>query len=255
MGHVSIIMPAYNCRDYIEDSIRSVLRQTYANWELIIVDDCSTDGTAELIQTYSGIDARIRPIYFSENRGTSVARNAAIELAEGKYLAFLDSDDLWEPDKLEKQLNFMKEHNAVFTCTSYRKIDENGQALNVVVKALPKADYWKCLYYGNSIGNSTAMLNVDLLGKVYCPDIKKRNDFALWLRVLKKGQKVIGIQEVLASYRVRKSSLSYNKFKLIKYQWQLYHGIEKLPMYQCLLAFFCLFIRKGCDAIKASFKH
>ena len=144
----------------------------------------------------------------------------------------------------------MEEYNIPFTCTSYRKIDEEGKPLNKIVRPVFEADYWYCLNYGNSIGNSTAMYKIGTDSKIYAPNIRKRNDFAMWLQVLKTKGHVVGIPEVLASYRVRCDSLSAKKMQLIKYQWQLYRNIEKLTLYNCLFALGCLFVRKCWDAVK-----
>lgn len=248
MDKVSIIMPAYNCRRFIDKSIESVLAQTYPEWELLVVDDCSTDETRAIINQMAAADERIRCISLEENSGASVARNKAIEQAQGRYIAFLDSDDIWCPEKLEKQIGFMQRNGYRFSCTSYRWIDEAGNPLKCIKKPFKKAGYSLCLYYGNSLGNSTVIYDAQALGKHYAPAIDKRNDFALWLEILRsdKENKVYayGLQEILSNYRHRSHSLSSNKAGLIKYHWQLYREIEKLNFFRSAFALGTLIVRK-----------
>ncbi len=224
---VSIITPAYNCEKYISETIESVIAQTYQNWEMIIVDDCSKDNTLEVIKTYAEKDDRIKWHRLEVNSGAAIARNTAVSKAKGKYVAFIDSDDMWLEMKLEKQVFFMEENNYNFTCTSYSKINELGNPIKKAVKAKPKSHYKKILA-NNTIGNSTAMYNAKELGYVTIPNIKKRNDFVMWLKILKKEKYVYGISEPLAQYRIRNGSLSNGKKGLIKYQWYVYREIEKI---------------------------
>ena len=226
---ISIITPTYNCAKYIGETIESVINQTYKNWEMIIVDDCSTDNTKEIISNYSSKDMRIKYYCLEINSGAAIARTKAIELAKGNYIAFLDSDDLWLPNKLEYQLNVMKKNMWNFTCTDYEQIDENGNSLEKVVKAIPKTDYNRLLL-DCPVGNSTVMYYVDMMGKFIVPNIRKRNDDALWLQMLKKEKYIYGINNVLVQYRIRDNSISSNKFKLIKYHWILYRDIEHLSV-------------------------
>ena len=225
---VSIIMPTYNCGEFIEKTINSIINQTYTNWELIIVDDCSNDNTKEVLKKYEA-DKRINYIKLTKNSGAAVARTKAIKRANGNYIAFLDSDDLWYPDKLTKQLKFMKENNYDFTCTAYEQIDENDKSLNKVINTRKKADYNRILL-DCPVGNSTVMYNVDKLGKFKVPNIRKRNDDALWLQIIKKAKYIYGYNEVLMKYRIRRNSISSNKLSLIKYHWQLYREIEYLSV-------------------------
>jgi len=226
---VSIITPIYNCENFIKKTIDSIIAQTYKNWELIIVDDCSKDNTEEIIKKYMLKDNRIKYLKFDINQGAAMARTKAMELANGNYMAFLDSDDLWEDNKLEKQLKFMKENNYNFTCTAYEQIDENGEALNKIVKPKKKANYNRILL-DCPVGNSTVMYNVENLGKFKVPNIRKRNDDALWLQILKKEKNIYGMNDVLMKYRIRSNSISSNKLDLIKYHWQLYREIEHLSI-------------------------
>ncbi len=226
---ISIITPAYNCGDYIAETIDSVINQTYKNWELIIVDDCSTDHTKEIVKEYIKKDNRIKYHLLDTNSGAAIARTKAMELANGDYMAFLDSDDLWYKEKLEKQIAFMKDKNYSFTCTDYEQIDENGQTLNRIIKTKTRTDYNGVLL-SLPVGNSTVMYNVKELGKFKVPDIRKRNDDALWLQILKNEKYIYGLPEVLANYRIRPNSISSDKFELVKYHWKLYREIENLSV-------------------------
>ena len=224
---ISIIMPTYNCAKFIKETIQSVINQTYENWELVIVDDCSNDNTEEIVASFN--DKRIKYHKLEKNSGAAVARTTAMKMATGNYMAFLDSDDLWKKEKLEKQLEFMKKNNYNFTCTAYEQIDEEGNKLNKVIKTKKKANYNRILL-DCPVGNSTVMYNVDNLGKFEVPNIRKRNDDALWLQILKREKFIYGMPDVLMEYRIRNNSISSNKLSLIKYHWQLYREIEHLSV-------------------------
>lgn len=226
---ISIITPTYNCGNFIEETIQSVLNQTYTNWEMIIVDDCSSDNTKEIVEKYVEFDSRIKYFLLENNSGAAISRTKAMGLANGNYIAFLDSDDLWLPNKLESQLKFMKDNNYAFTCTNYEQIDETGIALNRVIKTKSKTDYNGVLLTC-PVGNSTVMYSVDKLGKFIVPNIRKRNDDALWLQILKKEKYIYGMNEVLMKYRIRSNSISSNKLELVKYHWKLYREIEHLSI-------------------------
>lgn len=225
---VSIIMPTYNCGKFIERTIDSIINQTYDNWELIVVDDCSKDDTEKVLKKYKK-DKRINYIKLEQNSGAAVARTESMKRAKGNYMAFLDSDDLWYPEKLEKQLKFMKDNNYDFSCTAYEQIDENDNPLNKVIKTRTKANYNRILL-DCPVGNSTVMYNVDTLGKFEVPNIRKRNDDALWLQIIKKAKYIYGMEDVLMKYRIRQNSISSNKLSLVKYHWQLYREIEHLSV-------------------------
>ena len=224
---VSIITPLYNGEKFIKDTIESVLSQTYENWEMFIVDDCSKDNGLKIVERYAKKDTRIKLIKLSKNGGGAVARNRAIEETEGKYIAFLDSDDFWHPEKLEKQIKFMKENDYDFTYTWYEKMNEDGKQLNEIVKPKEKVDY-KDLLKSNQIGCLTAIYNQEKLGKIYMPLIRKRQDYALWLQVLKKTKYGYCLKENLAQYRIVNGSVSSNKINLIKFNWKLFYKVEKL---------------------------
>ena len=221
---VSIIIPAYNCENYIGITLDSVINQSYSNWEAIVIDDCSTDDTFKVVNRYENKDNRIKYHRLGINSGAAVARNKAIELARGKYIAFLDSDDTWEPKKLRNQIDFMELNDYYFTCTSYKKIDEDGKELSSVVKVSKKSDYNDLLK--NCPGNSTVIYNATKLGKFFIEDIKKRNDYVMWLKVIKASKFIYGMDEVLSSHRIRKGSISQNKFSLINYHWKVYREID-----------------------------
>ena len=225
---VSIIMPAYNCGDFIGTTLDSVINQSYKNWEVIVVDDCSTDNTADVVQEYIKKDNRIKYHKLEKNSGAAVARNKAVDLASGKYMAFLDSDDVWFPEKLTKQIGFMEENDYGFTCTSYTKIDEQGEYLNRTIIAQPRRDYDGVLK--TCPGNSTVIYNAEKLGKFKIPDIKKRNDYVMWLQVIKKEKYLYGIEEPLGSHRIRTEGISSNKKSLVGYHWKVYREIEKLSL-------------------------
>lgn len=244
---VSVVMPAYNCAAYIAEAIDSVLRQTYENWELLIVDDGSEDGTAEVVGRYT--DPRIRYSRNPENSGAAVSRNNGIAAAGGEYIAFLDSDDVWLPEKLERQIAFMRQNGIAFCCAAYEKMDEAGKRTGRKCVPPKKVGYTGCLLYGNSIGNSTAVYDCKKLGRVYAPDIKKRNDFALWLKVLRLEERCFGMRDVLACYRVRAGSISSDKRSLFRYQWELYRKVEGLSAVVCCIAMATLLLRKTADAL------
>ncbi|WP_108245598.1 glycosyltransferase family 2 protein [Muricauda brasiliensis] len=223
---VSIVTPVYNSEKYLAQNIKSVQLQTHTSLEHILVDDCSTDNSAQIIKHFAEKDNRIRYVKLSENSGAGVARNKAIELAKGDYIAFLDSDDLWYPDKLKKQLAFMQANNYPFTFTAYDKIDIAGKLLGKQVNAKRKVTY-KSALYKNPIGCLTVIYSISFFGKQYMPKIRKRQDYALWLKLLKKTD-AYGIQQCLSSYRVGNESISSNKFKLLTYEWRIYRDIEGL---------------------------
>ena len=227
---VSIITPSYNSELFISDAINSVINQTYKNWELIVVDDASKDNTCTIVNDYIVNDNRIHLIRLTQNSGAGVARNKAIKYAKGAYIAFLDADDVWKPHKLEMQLEFMKKYKLSFTYSSYEQINEKGDSLNKLINALPVLSYNKLLKC-NYVGNLTVIYSVTLLGKIYMPKIRKRQDWVLWVRVIEKSGQTKGIQESLAYYRIRKDSMSANKFNLLKYNYNFYRkGLNFAPL-------------------------
>ena len=228
---VSIITPTYNCAKFIAKTIDSVKAQTYKNWEMIIVDDRSQDNTREIVEEYVKDDPRIQYHLLEVNSGAAVARTTAMKLAKGSYMAFLDSDDIWTPDKLERQIQWMEDNRVAFSCTAYEQIDENDNLLNKTIKTIKKTNYDRLLL-DCPVGNSTVVYNVEKMGKFEVPNIRKRNDDALWLQMLKKEKYIWGMPDVLMKYRVRQNSISSNKLAVIKYHWILYRKIEHLNIFR-----------------------
>jgi len=234
---VSIITANFNCERFIETTIKSVLAQTFTNWEMIIVDDLSTDYGPEIIKKYCEEDSRIKLITLEKNSGPAVARNTAIEKAEGRFIAFLDSDDQWTPNKLKVQIAFMKENNFALTYTEYVKVDEEGNTISDVIPRPEKVNYEKMLN-SNFIPCLTAIYDSATLGKVYMPLILKRQDYGLWLKILKKIDYAYAIHEQLAYYRVRKNdSVSSNKVKSAVYHWKILREVEHVPLLKAMYKF------------------
>lgn len=220
---VSIIMPSFNTGKFIAQTIQSVLEQTYEHWELIIVDDCSTDETDYVVAQYH--DNRICYLKNDNNYGAAVSRNRALKEARGKWIAFLDSDDLWFPEKLEKQINFMTSHGYAFSYTNYHVIDELGSDLGIEISG-PKKITKTGLYNYCWPGCLTVMYDAESIGIVQIEDIKKNNDYAMWLKVIKKADCFL-FNEVLSSYRKRTGSISNQKYlKLIKWHYKLFRELD-----------------------------
>ena len=228
MSIVSIITPSHNSAPFISETIQSVLNQSFSDWEMIIVDDCSTDHSVEVIRSFVEVDSRIKLIQLSENSGAAVARNKAIEAALGRYIAFLDSDDLWLPDKLEKQLAFMQTNDYPFSYAAYDKIDEHGQVFGHI--GVPDRVSYPDLLKTCSVGCLTSIYDTKYFGKVYMPTNTKREDFATWLQLLKKVDYAYGLNETLAQYRVYQNQTSARKVKMAKENWRLYRELEGLNL-------------------------
>lgn len=216
---VSVIMPSYNTANFIKETIDSVLNQTYQNFEIIIVDDCSTDNTDEVV---AGIkDERIKYIKNEKNSGAAISRNRALREAKGKWIAFLDSDDVWLPEKLEKQIAFMKKNGYKFSYTGYEEVDEESNPTGVSVtgpKKITKAGMYNYCWQGCL----TVMYDADAMGLIQIADLKKNNDYAMWLKVIEKADCYL-LDEKLAKYRIRSGSISrHSKLKLIKHHYLLY---------------------------------
>jgi len=225
---ISIITPTYNSKDFIPQTINAIINQTYCYWELIVTDDCSSDETWGLLQEYVRKDNRIKIFQLEKNSGPGVARNNSIKHATGRYIAFCDSDDVWLPDKLEKQIDFLQKNDLAFTFSSYRKINEMGEK-GGVVKALPLVSY-NDLLKTCSIGCLTAIYDTEKIGKVYMPEIRKRQDYGLWLKIFKIIGSSKGMEEILALYRVRTNSVSSNKLKAAKYHFKVLRDVGKVPL-------------------------
>lgn len=226
---VSIVMPSYNTGKYIKESVGSVIAQSYKNWELLIVDDCSSDDTDEIVKPFL-TDARIRYFKNSANRGAAYSRNRALQEAKGRWIAFLDSDDLWHPEKLERQIRFMEENKYYFSYTEYEEIDADGMKTGTKVTG-PKKITKRKMYDYCWPGCLTVMYDADKIGLIQIKDIKKNNDYAMWLKVSQKADCYL-LNAELASYRKgRTGSISTHKYmNLIKWHYKLFRFCEEKNM-------------------------
>lgn len=245
---VSIITPVYNAVQFLDETLTSVLAQSYSNWELILVDDASTDQSFTQIQCWAKKEPRIKVLQQLENLGVAAARNAALQTAAGKYIAFLDSDDCWDQHKLEIQVNFMESQKVALSHTAYRKIDSRGKVITAKIKVDQHVNYVQLLKH-NQIGFLTAMYNQEQIGKVFFKPIG-HEDFAFWLHILKSGQMSYGIDSVLASYRVHPNSISHHKLKAASFTWTIYRQVEKLSHLRSLYYFIHYAFRAGFKFLK-----
>lgn len=229
---VSIIMPAYNSVRYIGEAIESVIAQTYKNWEMIIVDDCSTDGTRRTVQKYLK-DTRIQYVCLTVNSGGARARNHALRIAKGQFIAFLDADDQWKPLKLSKQIAFMQRNHYGFTFTSYEIMNKDKMKIVTVPEVLNYSAFMK----NTIIGTLTVIINQSIIGPVRLVDIRKDHDSMTWAAILKKGNKAYGLDESLALYRKVTGSISNNKFRAVKRHWKNCRTIEQIPFFKCVYYF------------------
>ena len=226
---VSIITPVYNGEDTIVETIESVLNQTFKDFEMIVVDDISTDNTRKIVEEYTKKDKRVKYYLLPSKGGASAARNYAISKASGRYIAFLDGDDLWYPEKLEKQIKFMQDNDYHFTYTDYEYIDENSKPLNKMRKCPKKMSYHRMLF-GDSVGCLTVIYDSIAVGRISIPELKKRNDYALWCIILKKVKCGYKYNEVLAKYRKVSDSNSLSsgrKIKLLKYHYRVHRNVNE----------------------------
>ena len=223
---VSIIMPSWNTGEFITESIQSVLNQTYTNWELIIIDDCSSDDTDQIVESIN--DERIKYLKNEKNCGAALTRNRVLREARGEWIAFLDSDDLWMPEKLEHQIDFMKKNGYSLSFTEYEKIDEDSKPLNIYVSGPKKVNKNK-MYNYDYIGQLTMMYSAKEFGLIQIKDIRKNNDYAIRLQLYKKPETCAYLlEENLAKYRVRKVSISHDKFKRkFKSHYDLFHMCDE----------------------------
>ena len=225
-GLVSIITPNWNCTKYVTETIRSVQAQTYQNWEMIIVDDCSTDGSEKVIEPLMAEDGRIWLMKNEKNSGAAVSRNYALREAKGRWIAYLDSDDLWAADKLEKQLRFMVENGYKFSYTEYCEIDDDSKETGVLISGPRRATKWGMFAFCWP-GCLTVMYDREAVGLVQIEDIKKNNDYAMWLKVCRKADCYM-LREPLAKYRRgRVGSISTHGYStMIKWHYKLWHEAE-----------------------------
>ncbi len=226
---VSIITPAYNSAEFIKSTIESIRSQTYQNWELLITDDSSTDDTVKIVSEFANNDNRIKLFQLEKNSGGGVARNNSIREAKGRFIAFCDSDDRWTPDKLEKQVAFMIKNDISFSYGSYLICDEsdNDLGINICLKKLT----YRSIIMDNYVGCLTAMYDTYKIGKIYMPTIRKRQDWGLWISILKQCKKGLGVKQPIGIYRVRKGSVSSNKWSLIRYHALLYREMLSIPLW------------------------
>lgn len=233
---VSIVTPVYKAEKFIRETIESVQAQTYKNWEMLLVNDQSPDNSVEIIHEYVEMDSRIKLLHLKENSGAAIARNTAIENSNGRYIAFLDSDDLWHPEKLSRQVRFMQESQTHFSFTGYELMNETSEKTGKIVRVPESIDY-NGLLKNTIIGCLTVMLDKQAIGKIEMVNIRTRQDFVLWLDILKRGHKAYGLDEVLAYYRKVEGSISSNKYKAAKRNWEVYRKIEKLPLPKAIYCF------------------
>ena len=237
-GLVSIITSCYNAVDYIAQTIESVQAQTYPHWELLITDDCSTDGSCAVVEKYMMQNQRIKLFHMEQNSGAGAARNNSIKEAKGKYIAFCDSDDRWLPDKLEKQLRLMSEKKAACCHGAYYECDEEGNRIAIVhVNPVLTLSEEK---HANQLGMLTGIYDTELVGKHFMPLIRKRQDWAMWLKILMRCKVAHAITEPVAEYRIRSNSISRKKFDLIKYNAAIYEEVFQYPRWLAML--YTLFI-------------
>ena len=227
---VSIIVPVYNAEKFIKDTFKTVMNQTYENWELLLVDDCSTDKSVKIIKEYQQKDKRIKLFLNSKNSGAAISRNRGIEESRGRYIAFLDADDLWKPKKLEKQVAFMQENDVAFSFTGYEFANADGVPNGKKVYIPAKLTYKQALK-NTTISTITVMFDMTKLAKrdVYMPNVKSE-DTATWWNILRSGEVAHGLNEILSFYRRSANTKSSNKFTAIKQTWHLYRKQQSLGL-------------------------
>lgn len=233
---VSIITPCYNSAAFVGEAINSVISQTYTNWEMILIDDVSKDNTADIIKNYCQSDPRIRFFQLEQNSGSAAhPRNRGIREAKGRFIAFLDSDDVWLPDKLSRQLELFQQEQVAIVYSDYEKMKENGKRNHRLIKAPQVTDY-RQLLKGNTIGCLTAIYDTAKVGKIYFQPIG-HEDYVLWLEILREGFIAVNCNCITALYRVRDTSLSSNKIKALGWTWNIFRHVEKLNFFQSSYCF------------------
>jgi teichuronic acid biosynthesis glycosyltransferase TuaG len=233
---VSVIMPAHNAARFLDEAIGSVAAQTFTDWEMIVVDDDSADSTRAIVERWAASDRRIRLVRQSPQQGAAAARNRALAETRGRYVAFLDSDDLWRPEKLEAQVAFMRETGAVFSFAGYSVIDERGRPMGRAVRAPERVDY-RFLLRNTIIGCLTVMLDRSRLGPLRMPSHRQHEDLSLWYELLKRGVVAMGIPRDLALYRVVRGSASRNKLRSALDMWRVYRDQERLSLPSAVLCY------------------
>lgn len=224
---VSIIMPTYNVEPYVERAVQSVRQQSLPDWELLVADDASDDGTMTILERYAALDPRIHILPSKERHGAAVTRNRSLERARGRFIAFLDSDDFWLPEKLDRQLAFMEKTGAALSYTGYEKVSAGGEREGRII-SVPATVSYQELLNNTLIATVTAIYDTQQLGKVPMPAIQRRQDFALWLMILRQCGLAHGLNEPLACLRKRPGSLSSNRAESARYVWRVYRHHEHL---------------------------
>lgn len=232
---VSVVTPVYNAEKFLKETIESVLGQTFEDFEYLLIDDCSTDNSTNIVKEYAKEDKRVKYIRLRENSGAAVARNTGLENAQGRYIAFIDSDDVWYPEKLKKQLDFMKEKNEAFTYTKYEHITEEGDVLSA--PDFPEKLSYSGLLKNTAIACSTVVIDRQVIGDFRMPLVRKGQDTATWLKILRNHDYAYLVDEVLNKYRGREGSLSSDKVSALKRTWNTYRNIEKLPLHKAVYYF------------------
>lgn len=233
--NVSVITPVYNAEKFLKETIDSVLKQSYKDFEYLLIDDCSTDNSPEIVKAYAEKDSRVKYIKLQENSGAAVARNTGLEHAQGRYIAFVDSDDLWYPEKLEKQLTFMQENNEAFTYTKYEHITEDGEIQSA--PDFPERLNYSGLLKNTAIACSTVVIDREVIGDFRMPLVRKGQDTATWLKILRDHDYAYLVDEILNQYRGREGSLSSNKIDALKRTWNTYRNLENLLLPKALYYF------------------
>lgn len=234
---VSIVTPVYNASRFIEQTILSVMNQTYQQWEYWLINDCSSDHSCEIIQKYAEIDSRIHLVNLEKNSGAAVARNKGLSLAQGSYVAFIDSDDIWHPDKLQLQISFMQEQDHAFTYTNLALISEEGELIKEQMDLPLKFTYHELLK-NTAIACSSVVIDIDRIGKFQMPLVRKGQDTATWLKLMReKHLAAYGLPHVLNYYRQVSNSISSNKIQALKRTWNTYYRLEKLSFPQAAYYF------------------
>ena len=240
MKKVSVVICTYNGERYLREQLDSILAQTYPVFEVVVQDDCSTDGTVEIVQQYVDRDPRIKLFRLERNSGAGVCRNRSIQEAQGRFIAFCDSDDCWKPEKLERQLAFMEKMNCALSYTAYMTCDENSHIMGIVVGR--KKETFFSMTCDDGIGCLTAIYDTQKVGKIFMPDLRKRQDWGLWLKVLEKCRVAYGMKDPLAVYRIHSTSISRNKFSLIQYNLNVYKTVLRYSVLKSYLYFTFLFL-------------
>jgi teichuronic acid biosynthesis glycosyltransferase TuaG len=243
---VSVIMPVRNGAAHLQDALESVRSQTVTDFELLVTDDSSTDGSRELLAKFASNDDRVRIFRRNGQRHAAAARNLALSRARGQYAAFLDADDIWLSDKLERQLEFMRAKDAYFSYTAYEKIDADGRRRDRIVSVPTRLDY-PALLKGCAIGCSTAVIDIRRTGPLQMPAIRRGHDYACWLRLVRRFGPAQGLNEPLGFYREHPGSLSSNKFRKAAMNWRIYRqeeGLSFLRATACMGAYIYHGVRK-----------